>query len=228
MKGLLILASLAVAVTAAPQSGNSNSDCAQWCAANFPQPGSCTSQATQNKGPCYDCGPGKSPPGANLMTDPKNCGACGNPCTGGGSCVAGKCQTQNQCSDGQNNCAGQCVNTMTDVNNCGTCGTKCSNGQTCSNGKCQTQNQCSGGQNNCAGQCVNTMTDVNNCGTCGTKCDTGATCSNGWCQTPTCTDGKTKCPTGHPGPLSLINVFDLCVRDLVAMLLNLAFETTCW
>lgn len=70
----------------APAPGG-NRDCAKWCAANFPKPGSdCTSLAAHGQGPCYTCGPKKSSPtrllcgGAcrDTSSDSNNCGACGN------------------------------------------------------------------------------------------------------------------------------------------------------
>ena len=77
------------AVAAAPQTGEpgGNSDCAQWCAANFPNPGNvCTAPAAHGKGPCFDCGPHKTSPTEQLCggvcsetsSDSKNCGGCGN------------------------------------------------------------------------------------------------------------------------------------------------------
>ncbi|OKP00923.1 hypothetical protein PENSUB_7504 [Penicillium subrubescens] len=70
----------------APAPGG-NSDCAKWCAANFPNPGSdCTSLAAHGQGPCYTCGPKKSSPTQLLCggqcrdtsSSSNNCGACGN------------------------------------------------------------------------------------------------------------------------------------------------------
>ena len=63
-----------------------NSDCAQWCAANFANPGKdCTSLAAKGTGPCYVCGPLKTTPTEQLCSgacsdtssDNNNCGACG-------------------------------------------------------------------------------------------------------------------------------------------------------
>ncbi|PYI26327.1 hypothetical protein BP00DRAFT_419790 [Aspergillus indologenus CBS 114.80] len=72
-----------------PQVGNpgGNSACAKWCAQNFPSnPGSCTSQAAKNGGPCFECGPlQKSPITKKLcsgvctdITTVQNCGDCGH------------------------------------------------------------------------------------------------------------------------------------------------------
>ncbi|EXA31570.1 hypothetical protein FOVG_17113 [Fusarium oxysporum f. sp. pisi HDV247] len=63
-----------------------NSQCAQWCAANFRNPGEiCTSLAAKGKGPCYDCGPLSTNPAEKLCgevckdtsSDNANCGGCG-------------------------------------------------------------------------------------------------------------------------------------------------------
>jgi len=87
------------AVMAFPSPDGGNSVCANWCAANFPQPGQCTSQAAHGHGPCYDCGPQSTSPTNILcngqctdsLTDPDNCGTCGNVCASGTSCVDGQC-----------------------------------------------------------------------------------------------------------------------------------------
>jgi hypothetical protein len=63
----------------------------------------------------------------NLLTDPSNCGACGNSC-GAGACSNGTCT----CSGGYlAMCNGTCVNTSTDSNNCNGCGNVCSPGYIC-------------------------------------------------------------------------------------------------
>jgi nucleoside phosphorylase len=67
-----------------PQGGG-NSQCAQWCVDNFPQPGNdCTSLAAKGGGPCYDCGPAAPQPPTKILCNGvcvaisnENCGTCG-------------------------------------------------------------------------------------------------------------------------------------------------------
>jgi hypothetical protein len=113
-----------------------NSECSQWCHDNFEGQiaGLCTSSATHNSGPCYNCGP-KSLEGAmelcsgncvNLLNNVNNCGSCGNVCT------------NSLCTDGVCGCVS---GVLGDINNCGSCGHVCSNGGftpggVCINGEC--------------------------------------------------------------------------------------------
>jgi hypothetical protein len=91
------------------------------------------------------CGTGCCPDGqtccsgscSDTRTDPRNCGTCGNVCTGGKICQNGSCS----CTSGLTDCSGTCVNTNTNPNNCGQCGRQCSSiyGGTpggCVNGHC--------------------------------------------------------------------------------------------
>jgi hypothetical protein len=149
----------------------------------------------------------------NIMTDPNNCGGCGQRCNfvnaTGGSCVSGQCQV-GACLAGYGNCDGNnangCeVNIMTDRNNCGMCGRACNFANAtgrCVNGQC-TLATCNAGYGNCdtnpANGCeVNIMTDPNNCGGCGQRCNfanaTGR-CVNGQCTLATCNAGYGNCDT---------------------------------
>lgn len=87
--GLTNLSSLlyiATGISASLLPRQGNSECAQWCAQNFPHPGSdCTSLAAQGKGPCYECGPAAPQPPTKILCggkcvpiDNQNCGTCGN------------------------------------------------------------------------------------------------------------------------------------------------------
>lgn len=66
-------------------------------------------------------------------TDPANCGACGNACTGAAKfCVDGACTATCALTE----CSGVCVDTKTDESNCGACGNACSGGKVCVGGVC--------------------------------------------------------------------------------------------
>jgi len=72
----------------------------------------------------------------NKLTDPNNCGACGNYC-GGGTCSGGVCS----CAGSLTKCGTTCVDTTSDPLNCGGCGIKCSGlcvSSVCSTPKCKT------------------------------------------------------------------------------------------
>jgi hypothetical protein len=123
----------------------------------------------------------------NLMTDPNNCGICGNQCGTGANCTGSMCA----CPAGQVNCGGLigCVDLLTDPAHCGTCGTPCPAGDPCVMGVCT----CPMGDVMCGGACSDPNTDPANCGSCGTACEQGETCSNGMC---TCAAGGMMCGAG--------------------------------
>ncbi len=121
----------------------------------------------------------------DLMTDRKNCGACGNACpTETGSeiyeCIEGKCvmgctgvPTALDC-DGlaDNGCEIKGVNN----DHCGACGNKCTDpAKPCvARGAFGTSDigcGCKADQLYCTNRCVDARTDDNNCGTCGNKCN---------------------------------------------------------
>jgi hypothetical protein len=119
----------------------------------------------------------------DYSADPLNCGACGNPCTGGRSCSSGTCV----CPAGQTFCAGACVDTKTDVNHCGGCGMACSSNHValaCTAGMCG--GACQGTYRDCNtnrrtdGCEIDISTDAANCGGCGTDCPYGF-CQSGSC-----------------------------------------------
>jgi hypothetical protein len=149
---------------------------------------------------------------ANVMLDPKNCGACGHACAAGEPCNSGVCG----CPSGQVVCNGACVDLQSDDKNCGTCGAVCQTlrgpcaggslptntiygckGGTCEHFKCDlpdVHKDCNGDLNlgcNSDGCEVDVNSDLNNCGLCGNKCAAPATfCGGGVCL---CGPGETPC-----------------------------------
>jgi hypothetical protein len=190
--------------------GGGNSACAQFCQDSFPPGsarGSCTSQAAQGSGPCYECGPAApagSPPFCSGVCcaagQTCNDGSCVEICPSGLSLQCVPVCSANQvlqvqcvsCPAGETVCAGACTNTASDPNNCGACGNVCPSGTVCSGGSCVA---CSAGQVVCDNICTDLSTDPSNCGGCGNVCScgtpTGGTCV-GSCL-PVCSSGTCGC-----------------------------------
>jgi hypothetical protein len=87
-------------------------------------------------------------------SDGKNCGSCGNVCSGGTACSGGVCEAT--CMPGLVACDGACVDPKSDSDNCGACGHKCPAGQGCvtdqsGTGTCQTAVVGSPPSGGCAG-----------------------------------------------------------------------------
>ncbi len=166
----------------------------------------------------------------NVLTDAKNCGACGNVCASGKSCIDGKCG----CPAGLEECFGRCVDTKNDDNHCGGCGNACDPDDGackqrppnarygCRNGQCKALKcndrgaDCNGdlGAGSCAGdgcEVADILTDRNNCGACGVVCKAGEECVNEGngpeCAVPCARFAKTACPSGCK---DLLNDVDAC------------------
>jgi hypothetical protein len=139
------------------------------------------------------------------LTDPLNCGACGNICGAGTSCSEGVCVSQ--CPIGTTLCGGTCVDLLSDPNNCGGCGNVCGDNQICTSGACVTCLPPT--QTACDNRCVNIHTDSQNCGGCGINCNflcpsTGqGTCSQG--ESCNCTTGLS-----IHAPVTLVTEAPLC------------------
>ena len=146
----------------------------------------------------------------NLVTDAKNCGACGAACAfpnaqpacaafgvpdGGdnGGCYIAACHYGFDDCDGDptNGCE---ASVTSDPINCGACGTKCPSlphsKLTCANATCALTS-CDIGFADCNKDaqdgCETTLTtDAKNCGACGTSCGPGLICVGGGCTCPQC------------------------------------------
>jgi stigma-specific protein Stig1 len=123
----------------------------------------------------------------DFLTDPNNCGACGNVCGEGECCSNGVCSSL--CSEDRTFCDGLCSDLQNDSEQCGTCGTACGEGTCCQGGSCVSE--CAPGQLFCNGSCVDPQNDSGNCGDCGVACGDEACCSNGACV------GLTACDAGQ-------------------------------
>ena len=147
-----------------------------------------------------------------VMSDSKNCGACGRQCVGATHCESGVCQTG--CATGLYDCGnGQCDDLLRDNQNCGECGRVCPTGTFCLGGNCQ-RNTCPSNSNSefCMNGYCNGLNQVTSCGNCDNQCqltcndnfctcvtssdcNAGYTCNgDGLCVPPSCPSGTTFCP----------------------------------
>ena len=135
----------------------------------------------------------------NTISDPINCGSCGNVCSS--TNYNNESNTVSASSgDTFACCSGGCIDTSSDLNNCGSCGNSCTSqsytttiscgsGNPCPSGGTCSSGTCSFPANACCGSaCTNTNYDPSNCGSCGNN-----TCSTCPCQ---CDSLPLPCPLG--------------------------------
>ena len=103
-----------------------------------------------------------------VLSDVKNCGACGNACMGvphaRSQCINAACQLTS-CDQGWSDCDNKAANgcettTATDKNNCGRCGNACGGNLVCVNGGCTCQ-QCN--IPNARSKCINNQCVFDSC-----------------------------------------------------------------
>lgn len=163
-------------------------------------------------------GAGGTPPeepcnGADLNSDPLNCGECEFSCVSspnlspnaeGITCQTGTCNIPDSaCAPGKKHCTADpldvCETDVTTSERCGACETKCGAGQLCSDGKCV--DKCPAGQAECATPqgtgCYALATSAAHCGTCETTCaepaaNGAAACAAGKCKI-VCSSGYHQC-----------------------------------
>jgi hypothetical protein len=123
--------------------------------------------------------------GIDLMTDDRNCGSCGNNCSGDLTCISSSCE----CADGLTpDPPDRCRDLTTDPNNCGSLETECDNDEWCIGSSCE----CRPGLTMSGSSCVDTTSDPGNCGMVGNPCMGGEVCSDSTCVT-VCMSGETLC-----------------------------------
>ena len=158
----------------------------------------------------------------DLMSDPKNCGACGAACPERGvtdsfDCVEGKCVLR--CNENYEDCDGLidngCEAHLRTDDHCGACGNKCTEDAPCVGqppGFAKVQCGCADPYSYCEPafpggvSCLDLRLDDNNCGACGNSCDpTGGPgaapllpntyygCGDGQCGVLKCLQGYADC-----------------------------------
>jgi len=123
----------------------------------------------------------------DYLTDPDNCGGCGNQCGDSQVCSMGSCQEI--CDPDLTWCSGTphdpetavCLDLLNDPENCGACGAACGSTSICKTGVCEAcpRNL----KTRCGNECVNLKNNDAHCGACYNNCNiicpSGGNCSNG-------------------------------------------------
>lgn len=156
-----------------------------------------------------ECAPGRTDCNlhcVDLLTDPSNCGACGNVCPPSVECSGGVCGGAGDASptdgssdgdapgtpdgvsgdglaDGSDDTGDACMPPYNTAQHCGDCFTACSGlNDACkpSDGGWACQPLCDPPLSECSGQCFDLTSDPSNCGGCGTICPSQL-CQNSLC-----------------------------------------------
>lgn len=116
----------------------------------------------------------------SLLTDARNCGACGNAVGPLEVCSAGA----PACDPGVAICGSACTDLARDAANCGACGNACAPADFCTTagGATSCTASCPTGFTACGRACVDPLSDRFNCGACGNACAAGETCRAGACR----------------------------------------------
>jgi len=122
---------------------------------------------------------GQGPGCTSLLTDPRNCGACGLDCGEAALCEDGVCR----CPEGGDValCDGVCVDVDANAAHCGGCGDGCPpDAPRCIDAACTSCED--RGLSDCGGpECTDTSRDAQHCGACATACGVGEQCVQGAC-----------------------------------------------
>ena len=172
-------------------------------------------------GPATDAAPdhGGGDATCGTLTDPRNCGACGNDCTALRNVLADKVECRDGscfipadgCAWGYGHCLGDtshgCESDITQPGRCG-CGVTCQpSALRCAvpaAGPPMCVASCDGtGLTACGLQCVDLQTNRNNCGACGSPCNLpnaiASSCAAGTCAVVRCEPGYADCDPSLPG-----------------------------
>lgn len=116
----------------------------------------------------------------SLLTDARNCGACGRAVGPLEVCSAGT----PACGAGIAVCDGACTDLARDPASCGACGAACGGGEYCTTaaGTTSCTASCPEGFAACGRACVDPLTDRFDCGACGHACAAGEACRSGTCR----------------------------------------------
>lgn len=152
---------------------------------------------------CADSGSCRS-----LADDARNCGACGNVCSGPGArCIGGHCTTQ-LCAAGRADCDDNplsfCETSLEAVQSCGACGVECGPAFQavlgCERGQCVVDH-CQAGFGDCdkdpSNGCEVGLNSLDDCGACGVACTPpralAAACQEATCRVLACIPGYADC-----------------------------------
>jgi hypothetical protein len=123
--------------------------------------------------------------GIDRMTDPNNCGTCGNACMRDLVCAAGSCGCPGSLTlDPPDRCRDLAV----DPNHCGALDNRCEDDEWCQSSMCE----CRPGLTESGSACIDLTTDPAHCGMLADPCGVGEFCRSSICVSA-CMSGDTVC-----------------------------------